>query len=205
MTAGNLFFMVCTVACVVGALATVIASNPIRGAMGLLLTILGIAGMVLQLSAQFLAAIQLIVYAGAVVVLFVFIMMLLGAEATGKELGAPKARVARLVGAGLMAVLGSVGLALTALRPTLTRFTAARPEHGSIEAVGGDVFGPALVPFELTTALLLVAAIGAIAVVRARPTARPPRSPELGETKRLFVGPLHPRDAGRPLSKESRS
>ena len=55
-------------------------SNPIRGAMGLLLLILSVAGLFLALHAQFLAAIQLIVYAGAIVVLFLFVIMLLGPE-----------------------------------------------------------------------------------------------------------------------------
>ena len=81
MTAGNVFFALCSIAALVGAMCTVLAKNPIRGAMGLLLTIVGIAGLFLKLNAQFLAAIQLIVYAGAVVVLFVFVIMLLGPDA----------------------------------------------------------------------------------------------------------------------------
>ena len=60
------------------ALSIVIAQNPIRSAMGLLLLILSVAGLFLALDAQFLAAIQLIVYAGAIVVLFLFVIMLLG-------------------------------------------------------------------------------------------------------------------------------
>ena len=81
MNAGSLLFFVCAVACLVGALSTIVAKNPIRGAVGLLTTIVGIAGLFLVLDAQFLAAIQLIVYAGAVVVLFVFVIMLLGPDA----------------------------------------------------------------------------------------------------------------------------
>ena len=69
MTIGDVYFGLCSSLCVLGALSTVIARNPIRGAMGLLLTIVGIAGLFIQLQAQFLAAIQVIVYAGAVVVL----------------------------------------------------------------------------------------------------------------------------------------
>ena len=65
MNAASLLFFVCAVVCVVGALSTVAAKNPIRGAVGLLATILGIAGLFLALEAEFLAAIQLIVYAGA--------------------------------------------------------------------------------------------------------------------------------------------
>ena len=75
------FFGVCTLLVLVGGVATVGAKNPIRGAMGLLTSIAGIAGMYLGLHAEFLAAIQLIVYAGAVVILFLFVIMLLGPSA----------------------------------------------------------------------------------------------------------------------------
>jgi NADH-quinone oxidoreductase subunit J len=206
MSAGNLFFALCAAACVGGALATVLAKNPIRGAVGLLTTIVGIAGLFLQLSAQFLAAIQLIVYAGAVVVLFVFVIMLLGPDASGREVGEPKARAARVFGGALMALFGVVGTVLIARSGRgPTRFPGARPEHGSIEAVGQDIFTKAIVPFEIATALLIVAAIGAIAVARSKPVVKQPRPKEVGETRRLFVGPLHPRDAGRPLGEESAS
>src|SRR5262249_32097789 len=76
------FFSLCALAAVVGALLTILAANPIRCAMALLLAIGGITGFFLSLSAQFLAAIELIVYAGAIVVLFVFVIMLIGPDAT---------------------------------------------------------------------------------------------------------------------------
>jgi len=85
MTIGSSYFFLCAIVCIAGAIITIMAKNPIRGALGLLTTVVGIAGMFLQLNAQFLAAIQLIVYAGAVVVLFVFVLMLLGADATDKD------------------------------------------------------------------------------------------------------------------------
>ena len=113
MTAGNVFFALCSIAALVGALCTVLAKNPIRGAMGLLLTIVGIAGLFLKLNAQFLAAIQLIVYAGAVVVLFVFVIMLLGPDAghTAEKSG-PKARVSRALAGVLMAAISLAGLVM---------------------------------------------------------------------------------------------
>src|SRR6478609_815448 len=105
MNAGNVFFALCSVAALVGAICTVLARNPIRGAMGLLLTIVGIAGLFLKLNAQFLAAIQLIVYAGAVVVLFVFVVMLLGPDAGHIEPKTePKAKLARALAGVLMAL-----------------------------------------------------------------------------------------------------
>jgi NADH-quinone oxidoreductase subunit J len=166
MTVGNVFFALCSIAALVGALSTVLARNPIRGAMGLLLTIVGIAGLFLKLNAQFLAAIQLIVYAGAVVVLFVFVIMLLGPDAGHiKDTGEPKAKVARALAGVLMGLLSLATLFLvlrSADKPA--RFGFVGPTHGSVEAVGQQLFTKAVVPFELSTALLIVAVVGAIAV-----------------------------------------
>lgn len=202
MTAGSVFFVVCSVVALLGAIGTIAAHNPIRSAVGLLMTIVGIAGLFLKLNAQFLAAIQLIVYAGAVVVLFVFVIMLLGPDAGSAGRRPAHARVSRVF-AGLLLSLLALGLAVlllsTPAAPTL--FGAAPPDHGSVEAVGGLLFRKALVPFELSTALLIVAVVGAIAVARSHQRPRLKKSGD-SPTRRLFHGPLHPRDAGRALPKE---
>lgn len=203
MTAGNIFFAMCGIASLVGALCTVLAKNPIRGAMGLLLTIVGIAGLFLKLNAQFLAAIQLIVYAGAVVVLFVFVIMLLGPDAGHVEqVSEAKAKLSRALSGILMGVISLVTLGLVLRSADAPkRFGQVAPTHGTVEAVGQQLFTKAVVPFELATALLIVAVVGAIAVARSRhQTRKPKQSPS--ETRRLFHGPLHPRDAGRPLTGE---
>ena len=83
-----------------------------------------------------------------------------------------------------------------------TPLTAPNPGYGSTEAVGGLLFSTGIVPFELATALLIVAVVGAIAVARSRHTKRAPKT-DAHETRRLFAGPLHPRDAQHPLSKEA--
>jgi len=203
MNVGNVFFALCSLAALVGALCTVIAKNPIRGAMGLLLTIAAIAGLFLKLNAQFLAAIQLIVYAGAVVVLFVFVIMLLGPDAGHmKEKTELIGRLLRALSGGLLALLAFVTLGLV-LRSAETppRFGHVDSGHGSVEAVGQQLFTKAVVPFELATALLIVAVVGAIAVARSRhQTRKQKQSPS--PTRRFFHGPLHPRDAGRPLTGE---
>ncbi len=193
---GALFFAFCSLVVLVGAIATVAAKNPIRGAVGLLSTILGIAGLFLKLRAEFLAAIQLIVYAGAVVILFVFVIMLLGPDASGSD--APgKSKVSRAIGGGLLALLGGAGLSL--LGRSTGGPTALGPvtgEHGTVEAVGGKLFSDGIVPFELATALLIVAVIGAIAVAKGKQGTKAPSSDE------LFHGPLLARDdRGRPPEK----
>lgn len=198
---GGIYFSLCAVACLVGALITVLSRNPIRGALGLLTTIVGIAGLFLMLRAQFLAAIQIIVYAGAVVVLFVFVIQLLGADASD-PLGPGKAKIIRALGCLLLLALG--GATLYLLIPELgdhpMPFVAAPEGHGSVAAVGTRLFGQGLVPFELTTALLIVAVVGAIAISRHR-SAKKPATTEANPTRRLFYGPVHPRDAGYPLPK----
>lgn len=203
MNPGNVFFAICSLLALSGAVATIAARNPIRGALGLLATIVGIAGLFLKLDAQFLAAIQIIVYAGAVVVLFVFVIMLLGPEAGGTSDRRPaKARASRAWAAALFAGLAvGAGVLVAGSELAPTRFGVAQPGHGSVEAVGGLIFTRGLVPFELTTALLIVAVIGAIAVARSRHVKKAPKKSE-DATRRLFHGPIHPRDAGRPLPKE---
>jgi NADH-quinone oxidoreductase subunit J len=206
MSAGDLLFGLCAVACLTGAITTVSAQNPIRGAMGLLATIIGIAGLFLKLRAEFLTAIQLIVYAGAVVVLFVFVLMLLGADARAPARSG-RSGPSRAIGGGLFAVMSllaliSVGGATGANGQSgLTRFSGVSAGHGSVEAVGTELFSKGIFAFELASALLIVAVIGAIAVarsrqgsVRAKKVIRSPRD--------LFGGPVHPRDAGRPLASD---
>jgi NADH-quinone oxidoreductase subunit J len=200
MSAGDLLFGLCAVACLAGAITTVSAQNPIRGAMGLLTTIIGIAGLFLKLRAEFLTAIQLIVYAGAVVVLFVFVLMLLGADAraparSGRS-GASRAIGGTLFGVASVLALISAGKG----QAGLTTFGPVSPGHGSVQAVGTEMFTKAIFAFELATALLIVAVIGAIAVARSRQGSV--RSKKVIRSPRdLFAGPVHPRD-GRPLGSE---
>jgi NADH-quinone oxidoreductase subunit J len=174
------FFGLCACAALVGALLTVVAKNPIRSAMALLLAILGVAGFFLSLGAQFLAATELIVYAGAIIVLFVFVIMLIG----------PDAVVARdrrgLFSRGVGAVLIGAGGLTTALLVLSTSGPKPppllRPDLGTIEAFGHELFTRGLVPFELSTALFVVAIVGAIAVGRA-PTRQGIGQPSAGDTK----------------------
>jgi NADH-quinone oxidoreductase subunit J len=162
----NVYFYVCAGLAVVGALGVVTAKGAIRGAMGLLLLILSIAGLFLSLRAQFLAAIQLIVYAGAIVVLFLFVIMLLGPSADLPE--DRRGRVMRGFGGVVFGtfVLGSLfPLTVSAHRHTVV---GAPSDFGSIDAFGWSLFNDALVPFELSSALLMVAVLGAVAVARGR-------------------------------------
>lgn len=181
---GQAYFFVCAAVALAGAVFTVMAKNPIRGAMGLLLMILAIAGIFLALHAQFLAAIQLIVYAGAIVVLFLFVIMMLGPDATPPH--DHRGRIPRTIGGALFGATGLVAMYLlvktapahpmiagavkaganAADANKLLASTAA--DFGSVDAFGRVIFTQALVPFELSSALLMVAVLGAVAVARSR-------------------------------------
>ncbi len=167
MSFANALFWVCSLGTLLGAIATIAARNPIRNAMGLLLTIGSMAGLFLTLSAEFLAATQLIVYAGAVIVLFVFVIMLLGPAATpATDTRGAFPRIAGAVGVGLMALL-TLFLALRA-NDGPHQMPPMRPEMGTVESVGKAIFTEALVPFEIVTVLFLAAIIGAVALARGR-------------------------------------
>ena len=173
---GQAYFWICALAALFGAGATVVAKNPIRGAMGLLFMILNIAGLFLALHAQFLAAIQLIVYAGAIVVLFIFVIMLLGPSATPPHDN--RGRIPRAFGAAVFggAALAAMGLLYRAAQPATPEaakkaaqfLDAAPPDFGSVDRFVQIIFSDGLLPFELSSALLMVAIVGAVAVARGR-------------------------------------
>lgn len=183
------FFALCALLTFGGGLATVGSRRPIRSAMGLLMTILGICGLYLMLEAEFLAAIQLIVYAGAVVVLFIFVVMLLGPAATSP--GDARSAVPRYLGAGvfLLSAVGAAALGIRAAAEATKEPPPVPAGFGEIEVVGREIFTTRVVPFELTGALLLVAVVGALAVARGLqkdPTqhpGKPASNPAEGTTK----------------------
>jgi NADH-quinone oxidoreductase subunit J len=184
------YFGICALIALLGGFVTVGAKNPIRGAMGLLGTIVGIAGLYLMLAAEFLAVIQLLVYAGAVVILFLFVIMLLGPSAQSKR--DARGAIARYVGAAFMLFsgLGAMALMIRTQAAAPTSFAKAPPQFGTIESIGHELFTTALIPFELSGALLLVAVVGAVAVARGKqvdPTLLPAKdakaSPRAGQTK----------------------
>jgi NADH-quinone oxidoreductase subunit J len=138
------------------ALGLILKRNPIHGALFLVVNLAAIAALYLTLGAEFLAAAQVIVYAGAIMVLFVFAIMVLipGKEETGPD---PRRRYR------LLAI--PVGLALLVeLTLIATRRTVAAPRGpggpGGVEAIGRLLFTDYLFPFELTSVLLLAAMVG---------------------------------------------
>ena len=165
-TANFVLFGVCAFFALFGAVATVAAKRPLRGAVALLTNIIALAGLYLTLSAHLLAVIQLLVYAGAVVVLFVFVIMLIGpaAQVEGKSEGL----AGRALSIAIMTmVTGTIAFAVS---DAVGNWYAIHrnPAYGTIEAVGAELYSRALVPFEIVSITLLVAIVGAIAVARHR-------------------------------------
>ena len=158
------FFVVALVA-VGSALGLVLRKNPIHSALLLVVNLGCIAVFYLMLGAEFLAAAQVIVYAGAIMVLFIFAIMVLipGKEETGPD----PLHLQRLLAvpvAGLLLVLLAV-----MLRSAL--FTGAVPAvtvPGGVAAIGRALFTDYLFPFEVTSVLLLVALVGVMALAKRR-------------------------------------
>jgi NADH-quinone oxidoreductase subunit J len=178
MNLALILFWIVAVFSVITALTVVLHPNPIRSALFLVLNFMGLAVVYLLLNAQVLAFLQILVYAGAVMVLFLFVIMLL-------NLGGETAKTDPLVGQRLVGLV--LGLAMltglvysinASIRPAsgvasegLTRVIEAEKAGVSqIQIIGWDLFTRYLYPFELTSLLLLVGVIGVILLTK-RPTA----------------------------------
>ena len=166
MTLGLVYFYLLAALTVIGALVAVFNRNPIRCAMGLLLLILSMAGLFLALHAEFLAAIQLIVYAGAIVVLFLFVIMLLGPSATPPR--DHRGRVIRATGSALFALLSAGAMVLAWRASHFPYIHNVDHDFGSVGAIGRALVTDEVAPVELSCALLMVAVVGAVAVARGK-------------------------------------
>ena len=155
-------FVIFAVAAVFGAVTTVWARNPVYSALGLMLTMFSLAVFYVSAGGQFVAMVQVIVYAGAVMTLFLFVIMLIGvdqAEDRGETLP-----VQRPVALALLALFGAGVLVAGRLAWATGPVQPAPATRGTIEAIGGELFRRWLLPFEITAMLLIVAAVGTIAL-----------------------------------------
>lgn len=133
------------------------STNPVTSAMFLVLTIASLAGLFVLLHAFFLAAVQILVYAGAVMVLFLFVIMLLDLPAEEKR----KVRTTGIV-LGLISVGTIVGVFLRSLLQSPLNPEAVPTLEGSTKPLGRLLFTGYLLPFEIVSVLLLVAMVGVI-------------------------------------------
>lgn len=150
-------FAALTVGCGILVVANPFSNNPVTSAMFLVLTILWLAGLYVLLHAFFLAAVQILVYAGAVMVLFLFVIMLLDLRAEEKR----KIKVFSLVG-GLLAIGGIGAVFLGSVLEAQWPLAGAPAIEGGTAPLGKLLFAQYLLPFEIISVLLLVAMIGVI-------------------------------------------
>lgn len=165
-----LLFVVMGLTALAGAVTVVMARNPIYSAMGLLATLLSVAVLYVAQLAHLVAAVQVIVYAGAVLTLFLFVIMLIGVdkEETRKE---PLPFQRWVVGGlALVIILFAAGVALFADFEwvPVARETIPGSTNGTIEAVAVPLFTDWVLAFEATALLLTIAAAGAIALAHYR-------------------------------------
>ena len=169
----NAVFVIASVATIVGAVGVVSSRNPVHSALNLVATLFGIAVLFISLQATFLAAVQVIVYAGAIVVLFLFVIMLLGVDreeaVEAEQLPANRIQVvAPLVGVLLLELALLTKVRFRTPDPQLVGDAVKPivPGQANIEALAEQVFTKYLFAFEVTSALLVIAVVGAVVLAR---------------------------------------
>jgi NADH-quinone oxidoreductase subunit J len=165
MTAQQVLFYLMGGLAVLSALAVVTMRHPIHSAFALIATLFFLAGIFVLLDAHFIAAIQVIVYAGAVMVLFTFVIMLL--NLSPKELGPGRITGSKVLG---VILLGFAGYAIVHAFAGAALASAPEPAatFGTVEQVGRLLFKKYLFPFEMVSVLLLAAVLGAVVLAKKR-------------------------------------
>jgi NADH-quinone oxidoreductase subunit J len=177
-------FLIAGCVCIGGALSVVFSQNPVHAALSLVATLFGIAVLFVAQEANFLAAVQVIVYAGAIVVLFLFVLMLLGVD-RAEDLTIEPIGGQRI--AALIVALAIIALPVLAMNNTDFESTGARPaadgvstdgqvtsaasnrldaDRADVEQIGESLFTDYLFAFEITSVLLVIAVIGAVVLSR---------------------------------------
>jgi NADH-quinone oxidoreductase subunit J len=179
-------FAVCAIIVLAGAFGVILLRNPVHAALSLVMTLFGVAVLFVAQEAHFLAAVQVIVYAGAIVVLFLFVIMLLGVDREeAVEVEQLKGQRPAAVGLGLLVLALIVLLArfdhwatgASSARGAARGATVAGAEN--VELLGRSIFTDFLLPFEVTAVLLVIAVVGAVVLAR-----RPPRFVEEAADRR---------------------
>jgi NADH:ubiquinone oxidoreductase subunit 6 (subunit J) len=166
----DVFFFIAAIGAVCGAVGVVMVRNPFYAVLALVFHLLSLAALFLLLQAQFVAAAQVVVYAGAVMVLYVFVVAYVGA-AEPARLRAPVGRGQRAA-AVLFALALFVELAIAVLGSSLKAISTDGPTvpagFGSPAQIGELLLTKFLLPFEVASFLLLIAAVGAVVLARRR-------------------------------------
>lgn len=158
-------FIMLAVLAVGSALAMVINKNVVNSALFLVLNMVSLAGIFLILNAQFLAIIQVLVYAGAIMVLFLFVIMLLNVQ--DEEMLFDRFRVKYFLAFFLaIGVMGQIFYSLAGVTDMLPAISENMAKIGTVEAVGDVLYTKYLLPFEMTAILLTAAVVGALMIAQ---------------------------------------
>jgi NADH-quinone oxidoreductase subunit J len=158
-------FVIFSVPLLVAALGVVTAKNPVNAAMSLVAAFFFLAGIYVLLVAHLVAFLQILVYAGAIMVVFLFVIMLLQLHDQDLQ----DARLKAIQWAGIVGAAGVVAVVVQAIQSAGVLPWKAVPESfGTVKAVGQLLFTQYLLPFEATSLLLLVAIVGAVVVAKQR-------------------------------------
>ncbi|MBI4642991.1 MAG: NADH-quinone oxidoreductase subunit J [Deltaproteobacteria bacterium] len=160
-----IFFILAGVALVSGGLV-VFQRHPLRSALWLIVNFFAVAGIYLLAHAEFIAAIQVIVYAGAIMVLFLFVIMLLNLRQPEEELRF--LHLGQKVGGITLAVFTGLLMVYTITQVVLPPGKEAPPGLGNTESIAKLLFTDYLLPFEVTSVLLLVAIVGAVVLAKTK-------------------------------------
>ena len=158
MTAPIVVFFVLAALAVIGAVSLILQKHPIHSALSLIVVMVALAGLYLLLGAEFVAAVQIIVYGGAIMVLFVFVIMLLNA---GVEEHTSVSKMAGAPGLLLVVALAGVVAATIAQSSESVQIVPQTGEISSTLGISNMIFREFVYPFELTSFLILVAVLGA--------------------------------------------
>jgi NADH-quinone oxidoreductase subunit J len=154
-----LFLLFAAIAVVCG-INVVLQTHPISSALALVGVMGSLAVLYLLLGGEFIAAAQLIVYAGAIMVLFIFVIMLLNA---GKEKKLPRRLWVRYAGIPLLAIfIGIVAFVVQRMLPVTEGVKFGAMTHGNPQELGRALFNVYVLPFEVTSVLILIAILGAV-------------------------------------------
>lgn len=169
-----LVFVLATAMVLGGALGVILMRNPVHSALGLVLTLFGVAVHFVAMEAHFLAAVQVIVYAGAIVVLFLFVIMLLGVD-TAEDLRVEGINLQRplaaIIGVG---TVGIVAVAVLRTRSTIAAGPALEASGDSnIRLLARNLFSDQVLAFEITSVLLIVAVAGTVLLTRRQKASEP--------------------------------
>jgi len=170
-------FLVFGIVCVAGAVNLLIQSHPIQSALSLIVVMASLAVEYLLLGAEFVAAVQVIVYAGAIMVLFVFVIMLLNA---GEEERSQGSHIALLLGLPSLLLVGA--LLTWSVMHHATVAVRVGSLYGDPRTIGKLLFSEYLLPFEITSLLILIAIMGAVVLASQPERAQPTPTPVAGLT-----------------------